>query len=484
MKILVTGATGYIGGRLIPKLLENKDYTVRAFVRDPKRLRGKEWFGKIEVAEGDLENADEIAKAMQDIDVAYFLVHAMYEGDDYAEREKRFATNFANAAKNVDKVIYLGGLLPSGDSEISEHLTSRAVVGEILRKNCPTTEFRAGPIIGSGSASFEMVRYLTERLPVMVTPRWVSNPVQPIAVRNVIEYLISAIEKEPLEVVDIGGNVLKFVEMMKQFAEIRGLKRIILPVPVLSPLLSGMWVGLITPIPNSLAIPLIKGIINPVIADKTKAKKHFPEIKTINYKESVKKALTNIENLTTETRWSSSLGRNKNYKLTDKEGLIREVRTVLTDASPAAVFKSFTSIGGENGWLAWNWAWKLRGWFDSLIGGPGLSRGRRHPTKVSVGEVLDFWRVEEIEENRSILLKAEMKVPGKAWLQFEAIPKGDQTQLVQTAMYAPKGFLGFLYWYAMFPAHLFLFSKMAKNIAKGAEVYEGNIDTTEMPTTV
>lgn len=482
MKILVTGATGYIGGRLIPKLLE-KDHDVRVFVRNPKRLRGKEWFEKVDIAEGDLENFDEINQALKDVDVAYFLVHAMYDGDDYAERERRFATNFANAAQDVEKAIYLGGLLPN-DGEVSEHLTSRADVGRILRDNCPTTEFRAGPIIGSGSASFEMVRYLTERLPIMVTPKWVKNPVQPIAVRNVLEYLIEAIEKEPLGVVDIGGNVLQFVEMMKEFAEVRGLKRIIIPVPVLSPLLSGMWVGLITPIPNSLAIPLVKGIINPVIANTAKAEIHFPEINPIHYKEAVKSALKNIRNLTTETRWSSSLGRNDDYKLTDKEGLIKEVRTVLTDASPKAVFKSFTSIGGENGWLAWNWAWKLRGWFDSLIGGPGLSRGRRHPTKVNVGEVLDFWRVEDLEENHLILLKAEMKLPGRAWLQFEAIPKGDQTQLVQTAMYAPKGFIGLAYWYALFPAHLFLFSKMARNIAKGAEVYEGNIDTTEMPTTV
>ncbi len=482
MKILVTGATGYIGGRLIPQLLE-RGHQVRAFVRDPKRLRGKPWVEKIELAEGDLENADEIAAAMKDIDVAYFLVHAMYEGEDYAEREKRFAINFANAAKDVEKVIYLGGLVPT-DGKVSEHLSSRATVGEILREKCRTTEFRAGPIVGSGSASFEMVRYLTERLPVMVTPRWVKNPVQPIAVRNVIEYLVAAIEKEPLGVVDIGANVLQFVEMMWQFAEVRGLKRIIIPVPVLSPLLSGMWIGLITPIPNSLGIPLVKGIINPVVADTTKAEKYFPEIRPISYKEAVELALEKIKTLSTETRWTGSLGRSDSYKLTDKEGMIKEVRTVLTDASPESVYKSFTSIGGENGWLAWNWAWKLRGLFDSLIGGPGLSRGRRHPTKVNVGEVLDFWRVEDLKENRSILLRAEMKVPGRAWLQFEAVPKGHQTQLIQTAMYAPKGFFGMAYWYAMFPAHLFLFSKMANNIAKGAEVYEGNIDTTEMPTTV
>ncbi len=482
MRILVTGATGYIGGRLIPILLE-KGFEVRAFVRDEKRIKSKHWSDKVEIIVGDMENYKDIAEAMKNIDVAYFLVHAMYADDDFAEREKKYAQNFAEAAEDVKKIIYLGGLLPK-EANVSKHLRSRAKVGEILRKNRPTTEFRAGPIIGSGSASFEMVRYLTERLPVMVTPRWVKNPVQPLAVKNVLEYLVEAIESEPLGVVDIGANVLPFVEMMKKFAEVRGLKRLIVPVPVLSPLLSGLWVGLITPIPNKLAIPLVKGIINPVVADTAKAEKYFPHIKPINYKEAVEMALKKIEQRATETRWSSSLGKSEIYQLTDKEGMFKEVRTVLTDASPESVFKSFTSIGGEKGWLAWNWAWKLRGWFDSLIGGPGLSRGRRHPSEINIGEVLDFWRVEDIKENRLLLLRAEMKVPGQAWLQFEAIPKGEKTQLVQTAMYAPKGFLGFAYWYAMFPAHLFLFSKMAQNIAKGAEVYEGTGNTTEMPSTV
>ncbi len=481
-KILVTGATGYIGGRLIPKLLK-KGYEVRAFVRDTRRIKGKKWFDKIEVAQGDLNNLDSIKSAMEDIDVAYFLVHAMYEGENYAEKEKRFADNFAKAAKNTEKVIYLGGLLPD-ENDVSEHLNSRARVGEILRRECKTTEFRAGPIIGSGSASFEMVRYLTERLPVMVTPRWVKNPVQPIAVKNVLDYLVSAIEKPELGIVDIGADVIPFLDMMTQFAEVRGLKRFILPVPVLSPLVSGLWVGLITPIPNSLAIPLVKGIINPVTADTEKAEKYFPEINLISYKESVKSALDKIYKRATETRWSGSIGKNNVYRLTDKEGLIKEVRTVVADVTPESVFKSFTSIGGEKGWLAWNWAWKLRGLFDSLIGGPGLTRGRRHPQEVNIGEALDFWRVEDIKKNRLLLLRAEMKVPGKAWLQFEAVKKGNQTQFVQTAMYAPKGFIGFAYWYAMYPAHLFLFSKMARNIVKAAEVYEGNIDSTEMPSTV
>jgi uncharacterized protein YbjT (DUF2867 family) len=267
MKILVTGATGYIGGRLIPKLLE-KGHAVRVFARDTRRLEGRRWFEKVEVFSGDLENREEISRAAKDIDAAYFLVHAMNEGGDFAEREKSIAENFALAAKDVEKIIYLGGLLPDGNA--SEHLESRAAVGEILRAGGRTTEFRAGPIIGSGSASFEMVRYLTERIPVMVVPRWVKNEVQPVAVRNVIEYLVAALNREPLGVVDIGADVLPFRGMMEIFAEVRGLKRIIVPVPVLTPLLSGLWVGLVTPIPNSLAVPLVKGIINPVLADTRK----------------------------------------------------------------------------------------------------------------------------------------------------------------------------------------------------------------------
>ncbi len=478
MKILVTGATGYIGGRLIPKLLE-AGHEVRAFVRDRDRLKGKRWFTQVETAEGDLDKPQTLEKAFDGIDAAYFLVHAMFEGEDFAEREKRYAENFAATAKDK-KIIYLGGLLPKDTK--SEHLRSRAAVGEILRRGGNTTEFRAGPIIGSGSASFEMVRYLTERLPVMIVPRWVKNEIQPIAIRNVIEYLVAALETGSLGVVDIGADVLTFDGMMRKFAHVRGLKRVIIPVPVLTPLLSGMWVGLITPIPNALAIPLVKGIINPVLADTEKAKKYFPQVDPLPYTRAVEMALEKIESKATETRWTGSLGKDQTYRFSDKEGLMKEVRTVETDASPESLFKSFTSIGGDNGWLAWNWAWKLRGWLDSLVGGPGLKRGRRHPTEVQIGEALDFWRVEDLKENSYMLLRAEMRLPGKAWLKFEVIPRSGKTQLVQTALYAPKGLPGLLYWYASYPAHYFLFDQMANRIVQGAKAFE--TDISKMPETV
>ncbi len=482
MKILVTGATGYIGGRLIPKLLE-KGYAVRVFARNPRRLEGREWFEKVEVFTGDLENADDINRASENIDAAYFLVHAMYEGADFAEREKTIAENFASATEKVGKIIYLGGLLPEGN--VSEHLESRAAVGEILRAGGRTTEFRAGPIIGSGSASFEMVRYLTERIPVMVVPRWVKNEVQPIAVRDVIEYLVSALELEPLGIVDIGADVLPFRGMMEIFAEVRGLKRIIIPVPVLTPLLSGLWVGLVTPIPNSLAVPLVKGIIHPVLANTSKAEKYFPHITPKNYRQAVELSLAKIEDKAVETRWSGSYGDdNSTYRLTDSEGMIKEVRTVLTEASASSVYRSFTSIGGDKGWLTWSWAWKLRGLLDKLVGGPGLSRGRRHPTELLVGEELDFWRVEDLKKNELMLLRAEMKVPGKAWLKFEAVPENGKTKLVQTAMFAPKGLLGFLYWYAFYPAHFFIFEQMVRKIARGAEALDSDEGEVAIPKTI
>lgn len=482
MKILVTGATGYIGGRLIPELLE-KGYDVSVFVRDPRRLQGRKWAQQVKIVQGDLENVEDIERALENIDTAYFLVHAMYEGDDYAEKEKKFAENFAKSSRHLKKVIYLGGLQPKGKHS-SEHLKSRAQVGEILRENGRATEFRAGPIVGSGSASFEMVRYLTERLPIMITPKWIKNEVQPVAIRDVISYLVGALEREPLGIVDIGADVMPFRKMMEVFAQVRGLKRIIISVPVLSPTLSGKWVGLITPIPNSLAVPLIKGIINPVLADTTKAEKYFPEIKPILYREAVSLALEKIKKNAIETRWSGALGSFSSYTLTDKEGLLKEVRTVLTDSSPHSLYRSFTGIGGETGWLTWNWAWKLRGFLDKLVGGPGLTRGRRHPSDLRVGEELDFWRVEALETDKMLRLRAEMKVPGKAWLQFEIIPKGKQSQLIQTALYAPKGFLGILYWYAMYPAHLFLFGSMARNVAKAAEMLEKNSSKRDLPTTV
>ena len=302
VKILVTGATGYIGGRLVPVLLE-AGHRVRVLVRDPERIVGRSWADAVEVVVGDLLRPETLAAACDGVDVAYYLVHAMYAGADFAERDRTAARNFVAAAQRVRHVIYLGGLLPAGEVS-SVHLTSRAEVGEILRSGLPTTEFRAGPIIGSGSASFEMVRYLTERLPAMVAPRWILNEVQPIAVRDILGYLLAALEREPAGVVDVGTAPLSFRQMMLEYAAARGLGRLIVPVPVLAPKLAALWVGLVTPIPNSLAVPLVQGIVQPVVASTDRARSLFPDVVPISYRRAVDLALERTEAGLVETRWS------------------------------------------------------------------------------------------------------------------------------------------------------------------------------------
>lgn len=474
MNVLVTGATGYIGGRLVPLLLE-RGHTVRVLVRDASRITGRPWASNVEIVTGDVENLESLRSACENIDVAYYLVHLMGSGSDFAARDRQAARNFVEAASGVGRVIYLGGLVPKADS-ISQHLASRAEVGEILREGLPTVEFRAGPVIGSGSASFEMVRYLTERLPAMVAPRWILNPVQPVAVRDVLAYLIQALDGEREEVYDIGADSMSFRDMMHGYAEVRGLiNRVILPVPVLAPRLAALWVGLVTPIPNTLAVPLIQGVVHPVLADTTLAERDFPEIQPLAYKDAVARAIEDTERRAVTTRWSGALGSTPAVTMSLEQGLIREIRSCRAKTSPETVFAEITSIGGDRGWPAWNWAWRVRGLLDRLVGGPGLRRGRRHPTELLVGDAVDFWRVEAVEPARLLRLRAEMKVPGKAWLQWEINPAGpNETELVQTALFAPKGLSGTLYWYMLYPFHRFIFSAMVQNTARDAEARAGS----------
>lgn len=466
MYILVTGATGYVGGRLIPRLLE-RGHQVRVFVRDPQRIAGRPWAGAVEVFTGDMLNPASVTAAVAGVDAAYYLVHAMGAGGEFRARDLLAAAIFGSAARDLAHVIYLGGLLPDA-SDISEHLRSRAEVGEILRGYCRATEFRAGPIIGSGSASFEMVRYLTERLPMMVTPQWVLNTVQPIAIRDVLGYLLAALDSEPLGIVDIGSEPLTFKAMMEQYAAARGLHRVIIPVPVLAPTLAARWVGFVTPIPNTLAVPLVQGVVHSLVGDTTRARRAFPDIRPIEYREAVELALGRIEHGNVETSWSGALGAEATYTLTDAEGMMREVRTRFTTLPPERLFASFSSIGGERGWLTWEWAWEIRGLVDKAVGGPGLRRGRRHPTQLLPGEALDFWRVEAVEPPRLLRLRAEMRVPGRAWLQWETQPEGNGTRLIQTALFAPTGLFGMLYWYSLYPVHKFVFSDMINAIIRTA----------------
>ncbi|GJM15408.1 MAG: NAD(P)-dependent oxidoreductase [Thermodesulfobacteriota bacterium] len=468
MKVLVTGATGYIGGRLITDLLD-KGVNVRVLVRDPSRIEGRLWKDNVEVFVGDLLNPDSLKAALKDIDVAYYLVHSMYGGKDYAEKDRQAANNFVNAGQHLKKVIYLGGLLPNTE-KVSTHLKSRSEVGEILRKGLPTLEFRAGPIIGSGSASFEMVRYLTERLPVMVAPKWIHHQVQPIAVRDVMRYLVLALDKEYKGVLDIGADVLTFKQMMDGYAKVRGFTRTIITVPVLAPKLAAIWVGLVTPISNSLAVPLIEGVIHPIVGHTSKALEAFPEIRPLPYVDSVERALNHVNKGDIETRWSGALGSESTYSVSEWRGLVTERRSIhIDDIKPETVFNSFTSLGGEKGWLVWEWAWEIRGLIDRLMGGPGLRRGRRHPVQLLPGEALDFWRVEEVERPEILRLRAEMKVPGRAWLEWQAMPEGNGTRLVQTALFEPSGLWGVLYWRCLYPIHRFIFDDMISAIAEDSK---------------
>lgn len=466
MRVLVTGATGYIGGRLIPLLLE-RGHRVRVLVRDASRIHGRPWADAVEVAVGDLERPETLPAALAGVDAAYYLVHSMYAGADFARRDRQAAQAFVQAARDVSHTLYLGGLLPRG-SGVSDHLGSRAEVGAILRAGLPATEFRAGPIIGSGSASFEMVRYLTERLPVMVAPRWILNEVQPIAIRDILSYLLAALDRGPSGVVEVGADRLPFVQMMHGYARARGLKRVIAPVPVLAPRLAALWIGLVTPIPNRLAVPLVEGMVHPVLADTTRARELFPEIHPIPYREAVERALGVIRENRVETRWSGALGDAPRFYLKDREGLIREVRTEKVPVPPERAFRAFSSLGGERGWRVWNPLWQIRGLMDRALGGPGLRRGRRHPTELLPGEALDFWRVEAVEPPFLLRLRAEMKVPGKAWLQFEAVPEEGGTRIVQTALFAPRGLAGFLYWYLLYPIHRWIFSDLVRAVAQDA----------------
>lgn len=444
MRVLVTGATGTIGGQLVPALLA-AGHSVRVIVRNPAALADKSWAANVDVVVGDILDRDAVRRALDGIELAYYLVHSMMS-DGFEDLDRRAAGIFATSASStLQRIIYLGGLLPDGEQR-SAHLRSRAEVGAILRRTARVLEFRAGPIVGAGSASFEMVRHLTERLPAMVAPRWIDNLVQPIAADDVVRYLVLGAARDVTGVVEIGGDRLTFGDMMRTYAKIRGLRRLIIPVPILAPRVAGLWVGLVTPIPNRLAVPLIEGIVEPVVADTGLAAALFPEVEPMPYRRAVELAVARGD-----------------------EGAMRDERTVRVAAAPSDVFAAFTSLGGRRGWRVWNAAWRLRGFVDRLLGGPGLRRGRRHPRELAEGEAIDFWRVETIEKDRFLRLRAEMKVPGQAWLQWRVEDDGTGSRLRQTAIFAPKGLFGLAYWYLLLPVHALIFSALANALRMEAE---------------
>lgn len=488
--VLVTGATGYIGGRLVPELL-NAGYRVRVLSRHPDRLRDVAWYDQVEMVKGDAGEPDAVREALRGVDVAYYLLHSLQLGEGFAEVERNLARLFASIARDehVGRIVYLGGLTPNvPEEQLSDHLKSRAEVGEILRDSgVPTAELRAAVILGSGSASFEMLRYLTERLPAMVTPRWVNNRIQPIAIRDVLRYLVGCAELPPdvNRAFDIGGpDVLTYRDMMQRYAAVAGLRRrVIVPVPVLSPTLSGHWVGLITPVPASIAKPLVKSLRNEVVCQENDIKRYIPDPPEglLTFERAVALALRRIREADVITRWSSASvpGAPSDPLPHDPDwaggSLYTDDRHRVVDAPKAALWEVIEGIGGRNGWYSFPMAWEVRGIMDRMVGGVGLRRGRRNAKYLRVGETVDFWRVEAREPEELLRLRAEMKVPGLAWLEL-GVEEDDEGQTVfhQRALYHPYGLPGHAYWWSVAPFHGIVFGSMLRNISQAAEdLYRG-----------
>jgi uncharacterized protein YbjT (DUF2867 family) len=480
---LVTGATGYIGGRLVPELLA-AGHRVRVMTRSPERLRDRPWSGDVEVVRADAMDAEQVSAACAGVDVVYYLVHALGGGTSFEETDRHSARTMAAAARSagVGRLVYLGALRPQGE-ELSPHLRSRTEVAEILlASGVPTVVLRAAVVLGSGSASFEMLRYLTERLPVMVTPRWVHSRIQPIAVRDVLRYLVGC-ARLPATVnrgFDIGGpDVMNYAEMMQRYAVVAGLpRRRILPVPLFSPSLSSHWVGLITPVPAGIARPLVESLRNTVVCQEHDIAEFVPDPPEglLGFDEAVRLAVARVRSSAVTTRWSEASvpGAPSDPLPTDPDwaggSLYVDERTRTTTADPAALWRVVEGIGGDNGWYSFPLAWRVRGWLDRAVGGVGLRRGRRDASKLYVGDALDFWRVEEIERGRLLRLRAEMRLPGLAWLEFHVEhEEGTGAVLRQRATFAPRGLAGHAYWWAVAAFHGIVFGGMVKGVARVAE---------------
>ncbi|MEU7470225.1 SDR family oxidoreductase [Streptomyces sp. NPDC044984] len=485
LRCLVTGASGYIGGRLVPELLE-AGHRVRCLARSPGKLRDHPWAGDVETVRGDVTEAASVAGAMRGVDVAYYLVHALGTGSGFEDTDRRAARVFAEQAHaaGVRRIVYLGGLTPKGVPEgtLSPHLRSRAEVGRIfLDAPVPATVLRAAVVIGSGSASFEMLRYLTERLPVMVTPSWVHTRIQPIGVRDVLRYLVGSatMPSDVDRAFDIGGpDVLTYREMMSRYAVVAGLRRrIVLPVPVLTPGLSSHWVGLVTPVPASIARPLTESLRHEVVCHEHDIARYVPDPPglPLPFDEALALALRKVRDAQVATRWSSAAvpGAPSDPLPTDPGwaggSLYRDERQMPVDASRALLWKVIEGIGGDNGWYSFPLAWAARGWLDRFVGGVGLRRGRRDAERLRAGDSLDFWRVEEIEPGHLLRLRAEMRLPGLAWLEMYAeTDPGGRTRYRQRALFHPRGLLGHAYWWGVSPFHAVVFGGMARNIARAA----------------
>ena len=473
MKVLLTGANGYIGRRLKQKLL-GEDITLRMLVRNPKSVDATL---DIEVVEGNSFDKASLRVALEGIDTAYYLIHSLQE-HNYKELDKQSAKNFLDIAieQGVKRIIYLGGL--GIKEEASEHLLSRIETGEILSsrpQEIETLWIRAGVIIGSGSASFEIIRHLTEKLPLMVTPKWVTTLAQPIGVDDVISYLNASkdIKISGNLVVDIGSEIMTYKEMMLGCAKALGLRRWIIPLPILTIKLSSYWLNLFTPVPYSVAQSLIEGLSSEVILQNNHAKEYFPQIEPLPFEEAVKQAIKEMEENQVFSRWSDAGGREdiwqEKYSDDASSAILLDRQSLpLNGLSKEKLYDTFCSIGGKEGWFGYDWLWEIRGWLDKMIGGAGLNRGRRDSYKLRVGESVDFWRVEDLIPNERLLLRAQMKVPGKAWLEFKIA--GDN--LIQTAYFYPRGLWGRLYWYLLTPLHYLVFRNMIRAIIQKTKAYQ------------
>lgn len=471
--ILVTGASGYIGGRLVRALHERGD-RVRCMARRPEEVRARVP-PEVEVVHGDVLDPPSLTHALRDVDTAYYLIHAMGTRREFAREERDGATRFADAARaaGVRRIVYLGGL--GRDDALSPHLESRHAVGRILRESgVPTLELRASIILGSGSLSFELVRSLVERLPVMVTPRWVSQRTQPIAIEDVLDYLIAAAHVPLAEstVVEIGGaDRVSYLDLMREYAAQRGLHRLFIPVPVLTPWLSSRWLGLVTPVYARIGEKLIDSLRNETVVTSDRAAALFPRVRPRGMRAAIARALANEDRELAETRWSdalSSLGAPAQWGGVHVGSRLVDSRTMEVPAPPARAFRAVERIGGDTGWYYGDWLWRVRGALDLLAGGPGLRRGRRDPTHLRPGDTLDFWRVEAVEPDRLLRLRAEMRVPGRAWLQFEvdAAEVPGHSIIRQTAIFEPRGVAGLAYWYALYPLHQLVFAGMLRGIGE------------------
>jgi uncharacterized protein YbjT (DUF2867 family) len=469
--ILLTGATGYVGGRLL-RTLERSGERVRCLARNPEHVRADG--AGTEVVRGDLLDAGSLPPALDGVDTAYYLVHSMSSSEPFEESDRVAALEFgrAAAAAGVRRLVYLGGL--GSDPSLSSHLASRQEVGRLLRSSgVPTIEFRASVVIGSGSASFEMVRGLADRLPLMITPRWVETLAQPIAIEDVLAYLVAALDLpgDDSRIYEIGGpDRVTYGGLIREYARQRGLRRVFLPVPVLTPRLSSLWLGLVTPVYARIGRKLVESLVNRTVVEDDAALRDFPEIRPRGYAESIARALVNEDREFAETRWADEPAR----RFTPSWGGVRfgsrlvDSRCVAVEAPAERAFSPIRRIGGRTGYYYGDSLWRLRGFLDLLVGGAGLRRGRRDPEALRPGATLDFWRVEAYEPGRLLRLQAEMKLPGRAWLQFEVDDEGGRSTVRQTAIYDPVGLAGRAYWYVLWPVHQLVFRGMLRGIAHAA----------------